>query len=488
VFNVNCRIIFEMAFLDSSINQTNYLAVEDSLGESRNGVVYQQRSRPNSESSSGSRNGVTDRYYGVYILFYLLGMATLLPWNFFITANEYWMYKLRDLNSSFTTVQPETFTPLQLEFTPYLVVFSLVPSTALLIMNAFVGHKFSFKVRIAGGLLGVVLLFTLTTALVEVDTDDWQTNFFRVTLTTAFLINVASAIFQGGVFGLAGKFPAEYINAMISGQALGGIFAALCNIITIALGASAIQSAFLYFLAADFTLLLSFVLYIYLSSTDFFLYYANINTSASKDDRSLNADDGTNDDYANGENMLLIRRELSYQQIICQIWPYLFSIGLLFAVTLSLFPAVTDLVESIDMGHGYQWNDVYFTPVVCFLLMNTSDYIGRAVVIKMTLPKHPRFWTCALSVLRIGFFPLIMLSNAQPRNHLPVLIQSDAAFIAIIMLFGFSNGYISNVCFTVAPKSVPPEGQEIASSMMAATLSIGLAVGGVLSNAVIDAL
>ena len=78
---------------------------------------------------------------------------------------------------------------------------------------------------------------------------------------------VASAIFQGGVFGLAGKFPAEYINAMISGQALGGIFAALCNIITIALGASAIQSAFLYFLAADFTLLLSFVLYIYLSST-----------------------------------------------------------------------------------------------------------------------------------------------------------------------------------------------------------------------------
>jgi len=78
---------------------------------------------------------------------------------------------------------------------------------------------------------------------------------------------VVSAIFQGGVFGLAGKFPAEYINAMVSGQALGGIFASLSNIISIALGASAVQSAFLYFLAADFTLFLSFGLYAYLSQT-----------------------------------------------------------------------------------------------------------------------------------------------------------------------------------------------------------------------------
>ena len=81
------------------------------------------------------------------------------------------------------------------------------------------------------------------------------------------LLLVVSAIFQGGVFGLAGKFPAEYINAMISGQALGGIFASLSNIISIALGASPVQSALLYFLAADFTLLLSLLLYTYYSST-----------------------------------------------------------------------------------------------------------------------------------------------------------------------------------------------------------------------------
>lgn len=29
-----------------------------------------------------------DRYYMGYIIFYLLGIATLLPWNFYVTAND----------------------------------------------------------------------------------------------------------------------------------------------------------------------------------------------------------------------------------------------------------------------------------------------------------------------------------------------------------------------------------------------------------------
>lgn len=79
--------------------------------------------------------------------------------------------------------------------------------------------------------------------------------------------SVVSSIFQGGVCGLAGKFPKGYVNAVISGQALGGIFAALANIISIALGASPTQSAFIYFLAADVTLILAFVMYLILCST-----------------------------------------------------------------------------------------------------------------------------------------------------------------------------------------------------------------------------
>lgn len=35
-----------------------------------------------------------DSYNLVYFIFFLMGIGSLLPWNFFITAKQYWLYKL----------------------------------------------------------------------------------------------------------------------------------------------------------------------------------------------------------------------------------------------------------------------------------------------------------------------------------------------------------------------------------------------------------
>ncbi|XP_043911601.1 equilibrative nucleoside transporter 3 [Protopterus annectens] len=40
-----------------------------------------------------------DRYNAVYIIFFVLGVGSLLPWNFFITAKHYWLYKLRNISN-----------------------------------------------------------------------------------------------------------------------------------------------------------------------------------------------------------------------------------------------------------------------------------------------------------------------------------------------------------------------------------------------------
>ena len=62
------------------------------------------------------------------------------------------------------------------------------------------------------------LLFVLTTALVLLDTKDWTAGFFATTLTSVIVINIFSAVLQGGLFGVAGMFPPKYTQAVMGGQ------------------------------------------------------------------------------------------------------------------------------------------------------------------------------------------------------------------------------------------------------------------------------
>jgi equilibrative nucleoside transporter 1/2/3 len=74
-------------------------------------------------------------------------------------------------------------------------------------------------------------------------------------------------VLQGGLLGIVGCFPHRYITAVVGGQALGGVFAALANIISLVIGASPASSALAYFLIADIELALALAAYLALSSS-----------------------------------------------------------------------------------------------------------------------------------------------------------------------------------------------------------------------------
>jgi len=67
-------------------------------------------------------------------------------------------------------------------------------------------------------------------------------------------------------------------------------------------------------------------------------------------------------------------------------------------------------------------------------------------------PQNKSWVVALLSVLRIAFIPLLLLCNAQPRHHLPVLMKSDLYYILIIVFFGLSNGYLANIALICVPK------------------------------------
>lgn len=48
-----------------------------------------------------------DRFNGTYIIFFSLGIGGLLPWNFFVTAQEYWIFKLSNCSSPAAGEEPK---------------------------------------------------------------------------------------------------------------------------------------------------------------------------------------------------------------------------------------------------------------------------------------------------------------------------------------------------------------------------------------------
>ena len=75
------------------------------------------------------------------------------------------------------------------------------------------------------------------------------------------------AIFQGGLFAVTGMFPEEYMCGVAEGQALGGIFSSIANIVALAMSADEVSSAFIYFLVAVVVMILTLVVFRYVSTT-----------------------------------------------------------------------------------------------------------------------------------------------------------------------------------------------------------------------------
>ena len=69
------------------------------------------------------------------------------------------------------------------------------------------------------------------------------------------------------------------------------------------------------------------------------------------------------------------------------------------------------------------------------------------------------------------FLPLFLFCNIRPSddNVTPVLLESDAAYLVVMILFSVSNGYLGSICMISAPQRV--RGEEAAT---AANLMVGI--------------
>ncbi|XP_068921968.1 equilibrative nucleoside transporter 1 isoform X2 [Petaurus breviceps papuanus] len=430
-----------------------------------------------------------DRYKAVWLIFFMLGLGTLLPWNFFMTATMYFRSRLGPPQNNLTeetrnlldTTSSPPLKPSFLDsiFNNVMTICSMLPLLIFTCLNSFLHQRIPQALRISGSLVVILLMFTLTAILVKVNLDPMP--FFTITMIKIVIINSFGAILQGSLFGLAGLLPASYTVPIMSGQGLAGTFAALAMICAIASGSELEQSAFGYFITACVAIVFSIICYLVLPRLKFYQYYRQAKTEA-HGERETKMDlirRGDNCAKSGGGKSSTHERP-SIIAILKQIWVLALSVCFVFTVTIGVFPAVSAEVQSTIAGTS-DWKK-YFIPVSCFFTFNVFDWAGRSLTTLYMWPKKDSRWLLpALVVSRIVFVPLLMLCNVHPRKYLPVVFHHDAWYIIFMVLFAFSNGYLASLCMCFGPKKVEPSEAETAGAIMAFFLSLGLALGALLS-------
>ncbi|XP_054655514.1 equilibrative nucleoside transporter 1-like isoform X1 [Dunckerocampus dactyliophorus] len=426
-----------------------------------------------------------DKYNAVWIIFFILGLGSLLPWNFFMTATMYFTSRLKDPPANQTSNQTvdgrDTRNVLEATFNNVMTLCAMVPLLIFTCLNSFIHQRIPQKLRITGSLAVILVVFLLTALLVKVYVAPLP--FFTLTMIKIVFINSFGAVLQGSLFGLAGILPASYTTPIMSGQGLAGTFAAFSMICALATGSDLRDSAFGYFITACFVILIAIISYLTLPRMEFFQYYMESSTSRPSGEKKNKTDFLKKESPDEKQPVVSLMEDdgkpgVTVLRIFSKIWVMAVSVCFIFTVTIGIFPAVTVEVKSTVANGGW---DTYFIPVSCFLLFNLMDWAGRSLTAFCMRPGKDSKWLPVLVALRVVFVPLFMLCNVQPRHYLPVLFAHDAWYMVFMILFSFSNGYLASLCMCYGPTKVSQHEAETAGAIMAFFMSLGLALGAAIS-------
>ncbi|KAM6916404.1 equilibrative nucleoside transporter 3 [Xenentodon cancila] len=407
-----------------------------------------------------------DSFSMVYIIFFLMGIGSLLPWNFFITAKHYWLYKLA--NSTHRSGDEEHRSDLSDYFESYLAIASTVPSVLCLILNYILVNRLSPNIRILSSLFVILLVFVVTTVLVKVDVSNYRTEFFIGTLVSVAVVSGASNLFSGSVFGISGHFPMRISQALISGQAMGGTLSSVASIVNLAVAEDETDDALAYFLTADVFILLCIILYLILPKLEYSRHYMLAATCITSG--------------GNSEGHGTAGAVPPLQPIIKKAWVLGLCVFYVFFVSITVFPAVSSGIQSVNVDSGSPWTTTYFVPFTSFLLFNVADFCGRQATAWVQVPGPTSRILPALVLCRSVMIPLIMFCNYQPRDHLhTVLFAHDVYPVVFNCLLGLTNGYLGTLPMIYGPKVVPRELAEATGVVMSFFLTLGLAVGSAFS-------
>ena len=107
---------------------------------------------PRLNESSSSNNSPSSRRPLLISVFFLLGVGSLVPWNFLITPKDYWLEKLRSQNQT----NSDQLNELQKFWESSLSIAAMLPNTIFASLTCFGWIKGSLKFRILTALMVII--------------------------------------------------------------------------------------------------------------------------------------------------------------------------------------------------------------------------------------------------------------------------------------------------------------------------------------------
>lgn len=449
-----------------------------------------------------------DRGYGyIYWRFNILGVATLLVWNIIIISSDFFRNEFQD-------------TPFQDNFES---LFSVLANIINLIAFCYAlvtqpsATSYHHDTRIRNGLLATAGSLGTICLLALSGIRGWVA--LLVTLAALGVASVAAAYLQSSVLGIAARLPAYCVGGYMSGQAVAGT---LTSAIQLALAIWTTSHKKIVSADSSWWWHLRLGTAVYFGVSAILMCLATMVWSQLNQRLMLDAQRQQPEEEEQQEQEVesttlhapmqegsprLIRNSVhdesrrrqeeeeetielettgslsswlvapgGNRQLLVstykEITPFIWICVVVMAVTLSVFPPLTGSIvsSSSTTANLTAWH---------FLLFNLGDYLGRLST--QWLDCRSARVLHLINGLRLGFIPVFLMFPT--RGTSTGLIHSDLLFLVLVLLLGWSNGWVVTMGLIVGPTGAFDK--ETAGSMLGFALGVGLVLGALTSYPVL---
>nr|XP_027205339.1 equilibrative nucleoside transporter 4-like [Dermatophagoides pteronyssinus] len=152
------------------------------------------------------------------------------------------------------------------------------------------------------------------------------------------------------------------------------------------------------------------------------------------------------------------------RDIIKQIWPFIFTIIIVYSVTLTIFPGIESEIYSCRYGDWF--------PIILMAIFNLTDFFGK-LISTLFFRINPKYLLLFASI-RFILIPLFAWS-IMPRSE-PFFSNTFWPILFSILL-GTTNGIFGSLPMILAPFKVSEQWREITGNLMTFSYVIGLTAG-----------